>query len=132
MSNLRKLLTSTADRVVDYRGSLVERRVAPVADLERLRAELGGPLPAEGVDAATVLDELAVAVEPALMSSAGPRFFGFVVGGSLDAAVGADILTTGWDQLAFNAVSSRLASAVSRRLGLLKPPASLYPSVSSG
>ena len=47
MSNLRELLTSTADRVVDYRESLAERRVAPVADLERLRAELGGLLPAE-------------------------------------------------------------------------------------
>ena len=117
MSNLRDLLTSTVDRVVDYRGSLVERRVAPVADLERLRAELGGPLPAEGVDAATVLDELAVAVEPALMSSAGPRFFGFVVGGSLDAAVGADILTTGWDQLAFNGASSPAAALVEEIVG---------------
>jgi glutamate/tyrosine decarboxylase-like PLP-dependent enzyme len=112
MSNLRELLTSTADRVVDYRGSLAERRVAPLADLERLRAELGGPLPAEGADAATVLDELAAAVEPALMSSAGPRFFGFVVGGSLDAAVGADMLTTGWDQLAFNGASSPAAALV--------------------
>ena len=117
MSNLRELLTSTADRVVDYRGSLAERRVAPVADLERLRAELGGPLPAEGADAAAVLDELAAAVEPALMSSAGPRFFGFVVGGSLDAAVGADILTTGWDQLAFNGASSPAAALVEEIVG---------------
>jgi glutamate/tyrosine decarboxylase-like PLP-dependent enzyme len=117
MSNLRKLLTSTADRVVDYRGSLAERRVAPVADLERLRAELGGPLPAEGADAARVLDELSAAVEPALMSSAGPRFFGFVVGGSLDAAVGADILTTGWDQLAFNGASSPAAALVEEIVG---------------
>ena len=46
MSNLRELLTSTADRVVDYRASLAERRVAPVADLDRLGGELGGPLPA--------------------------------------------------------------------------------------
>ena len=102
MSNLRELLTSTADRVADYRESLAERRLAPVADLKRLRAELGGPLPAKGAEAGTVLDELAVAVEPALMSSAGPRFFGFVVGGSLDAALGADVLTSGWDQMAFN------------------------------
>src|SRR4029453_1245952 len=51
MSNLRELLTSTADRVADYRGSLAERRVAPVADLERLRAELGGPLPGGGAGA---------------------------------------------------------------------------------
>jgi glutamate/tyrosine decarboxylase-like PLP-dependent enzyme len=117
MSNLRELLTSTADRVVDYRGSLAERRVAPVADLERLRAELGGPLPADGADAGTVLDELAAGVEPALMSSAGPRFFGFVVGGSLGAAVGADILTTGWDQLAFNGASSPAAALVEEIVG---------------
>jgi glutamate/tyrosine decarboxylase-like PLP-dependent enzyme len=117
MSNLRELLTSSADRVADYRGSLAERRVAPVADLERLRAELGGPLQAEGADAGTVLDELAAAVEPALMSSAGPRFFGFVVGGSLDAAVGADILTTGWDQLAFNGASSPAAALVEEIAG---------------
>ncbi|HET7308808.1 MAG TPA: pyridoxal-dependent decarboxylase [Actinomycetota bacterium] len=117
MSNLRELLTSTADRVVDYRGSLAERRVAPVADLERLRAELGGPLPADGADAATVLHELAAGVEPALMSSAGPRFFGFVVGGSLDASVGADILTTGWDQLAFNGASSPAAALVEEIVG---------------
>jgi glutamate/tyrosine decarboxylase-like PLP-dependent enzyme len=117
MSNLKELLTSTADRVVDYRGSLAERRVAPVADLERLRAELGGPLPADGADAGTVLDELAAGVEPALMSSAGPRFFGFVVGGSLGAAVGADILTTGWDQLAFNGASSPAAALVEEIVG---------------
>ena len=117
MSNLRELLTSTADRVADYRGSLAERRVAPVADLDRLRAELGGPLPAEGADAGAVLDELAGAIEPALMSSAGPRFFGFVVGGSLDAAVGADILTTGWDQLAFNGASSPAAALVEEIAG---------------
>lgn len=51
MSNLRELLTNTADRVADYRGSLAERRVAPISDLERLRAELGRPLPTEGADA---------------------------------------------------------------------------------
>jgi glutamate/tyrosine decarboxylase-like PLP-dependent enzyme len=117
MSNLRKLLTDTADRVADYRGSLAERRVAPDADLERLRADLGGPLPAEGTDPASVLDELAAAVEPALMSSAGPRFFGFVVGGSLDSAVGADLLTTGWDQLAFNGASSPAAGVVEEIVG---------------
>ena len=117
MSNLRELLTSTADRVVDYRESLAERRVGPVADLEGLRAGLGGPLPAQGADAGTVLDELAAAVEPALMSSAGPRFFGFVVGGSLDAALGADILTSGWDQMAFNGASSPAAALVEEIAG---------------
>ncbi len=133
MSNIRELLTSTAGRVADYRGSLAERRVAPVTDLERLRAELAGPLPAGGADAATVLEELADAVEPALMSSAGPRFFGFVVGGSLDAAVGADILTTGWDQLAFNGASSPAAALVEEIAGSwLKESLGLPPDASFG
>ena len=133
MSNLRKLLTRTADRVADYRESLVERRVAPVADTERLRAALGGPLPAEGADAATVLDELAAAVEPALISSAGPRYFGFVVGGSLDSAVGADLLTTGWEQVAFNAVTSPAAALVEEIAGTrLKGCLGLPPDASFG
>lgn len=97
MPNLRELLTTTTDRVADYRESLGERRVGPEPDVERLRKDLGGPLPDRGLDAGAALDELVAAVEPALMSAAGPRFFGFVVGGSLDAAVGADLLTTGWD-----------------------------------
>ena len=117
MSNLRKLLTDTADRVAAYRESLAERRVAPDANLERLRADLGGPMPVEGTDPANALDELAAAVEPVLMSAAGPRFFGFVVGGSLDSAVGADLLTTGWDQLAFNGVSSPAAAVVEEIVG---------------
>ena len=118
MTNLRTLLTETADRVADYRESLAERRVAPDADPERLREDLGGPLPAHGIDPASVLDELVAAVEPALMSSAGPRFFGFVVGGSLDSAVGADLLTTGWDQLAFNGASSPAAAIVEETVGV--------------
>jgi glutamate/tyrosine decarboxylase-like PLP-dependent enzyme len=118
MTNLRTLLTETADRVADYRESLAERRVAPDADPERLREDLGGPLPAQGIDPASVLDELVAAVEPALMSSAGPRFFGFVVGGSLDAAVGADLLTSGWDQLAFNGASSPAAAIVEETVGV--------------
>ena len=60
-----------------------------------------------------MIERLATAVEPALMNSVGPRYFGFVTGGSLDAATCADVLTTGWDQLAFNPTSSP-AAAVGR------------------
>jgi glutamate/tyrosine decarboxylase-like PLP-dependent enzyme len=101
-----------AERAADYRRTVGERPVAPSVDLDGLRAKLGGPLPDDGADARAVVDELVAAVEPALVATAGPRYFGFVVGGALDSATEADILATGWDQMAFNAVSSPAAAAV--------------------
>ena len=95
MPNLRDNLRRTAERVADYRASVGERPVAPQLDADRLRARLGGPLPAEGADPDAVIDQLAAAVEPALTASAGPRYFGFVIGGALDSATCADMLTTG-------------------------------------
>ena len=79
------------------------------ADIDAARAALG-PLPDGPTQAADVIEELCGAVEPLLVSTTGPRFFGFVVGGALDAATAADMLTTGWDQPAFNAVTSPAAA----------------------
>jgi glutamate/tyrosine decarboxylase-like PLP-dependent enzyme len=110
-------LRRTAERVIEFRQGLGGRPVAPEVDTAELRAALGGPLPAEGADAEVVIEQLASAVEPALVASAGPRYFGFVVGGALDAATCADLLTTGWDQLAFNATSSPAAAAVEQVAG---------------
>src|SRR5688572_539351 len=100
MSELRELLRLTAERAADYRMSVGDRPVAPRADPSELRAALGGPLPEDGSDPSAVIERLATAVEPVLMTSVGPRYFGFVTGGALDAATCADVLTTGWDQLA--------------------------------
>jgi glutamate/tyrosine decarboxylase-like PLP-dependent enzyme len=74
-------------------------------------------LPDEGLDASAVVDELAAAVEPALVNSVGPRYFGYVIGGSLDAAVAGDLLATGWDQVAFNATTSPAAAIVEEVVG---------------
>jgi glutamate/tyrosine decarboxylase-like PLP-dependent enzyme len=82
----------------DYLARLPERHVGPRASLAELRAALDLPLAAEGVDAETVIDDLARAVEPGLVASAGPRYFGFVIGGSVPAALAADWLTAAWDQ----------------------------------
>jgi len=71
----------------------------------------------EGSDPRNVVKLLAELVEPALVATVGPRYFGFVVGGALDAATGADILTTGWDQLGFNGATSPAAAAVEDVVG---------------
>jgi glutamate/tyrosine decarboxylase-like PLP-dependent enzyme len=94
-----------------------DHRVAPEIDVERFRTTLGGSFSAQGVDATTAIEELEAAVEPALTASSGPRYFGFVTGGSLDAAVCADLLTTGWDQVGFNAVMSPAAALVEEVAG---------------
>lgn len=118
MPDLSDLVRRTAERVVDYRSSVGERPVVPAADFAALHDALGaGSLPEEGAAPDAVIDQLVASVEPALVASAGPRYFGFVTGGSLDAATCADILATGWDQLAFNATSSPAAAAAEEVAG---------------
>jgi glutamate/tyrosine decarboxylase-like PLP-dependent enzyme len=91
--------------------------VAPSVDSAALRAALGGPLPVEGADPQAVVEELAAAAEPSLTATVGPRYFGFVVGGALDAATCADLLTTGWEQVAFNETTSPVAAVVEEVVG---------------
>jgi glutamate/tyrosine decarboxylase-like PLP-dependent enzyme len=111
MLELRDLLTSTAARVADYREALAERPVFPSVDLEAVSVALGS-LPEGTTPAAAVVEELVRIVEPALVATAGPRYFGLVVGGAIDAATAADVLTAGWDQNALNAVTSPGAAVV--------------------
>ena len=63
-----------------------------------LRKGFFRPLPEEGCDAAQVIDELAAAADPGLHASTGGRFFAWVVGGAVPASIGADWLTSVWDQ----------------------------------
>ena len=106
MSELRDGLAVAVAEIARYRGMLGESEVAPRATRSELVTVLGQPLPTEGVPLDRVLSELIEAARPGLMASAGPRYFGFVTGGSIDAALVADVMTAGWDQLAFNEMSS--------------------------
>jgi glutamate/tyrosine decarboxylase-like PLP-dependent enzyme len=111
VDDLAALLHTTVDRVVAYRESLAERPVGAASTVEDVRAALGGPLPKAPTSPRQVVDELVNAVEPGLVATAGPRFFGFVIGGALPASTAADMLASGWDQCAFNGVLSPAASA---------------------
>jgi glutamate/tyrosine decarboxylase-like PLP-dependent enzyme len=72
--------------------------VGASAGLPELRSRLARPLSDDGDDPRTVIQDLARDVEPGLVASAGPRYFGFVIGGALPVAVAADWLTSAWDQ----------------------------------
>ena len=81
------LLVRTAHRVDEYRAEAARStRVGPSFDLEAARAAFGGPLPEAGEAPDAVIDRLVAATQPALVASTGPRYFGFVIGGALEAA----------------------------------------------
>lgn len=114
---LADLLATVAERAAAFRMGVGERRVFPSADdLEALRAGLG-ELGRDPQDPAVVISSLADLVEPALVATPGPRYFGFVIGGALDAATAADMLSVGWDQNAFNAFTSPAAAVVEDVVG---------------
>jgi glutamate/tyrosine decarboxylase-like PLP-dependent enzyme len=117
MDNQGSVFQRAAQYADSYRSGLSERRVGAWADATATRTALEGPLPEHGSLPGDVLDRLVAGAEPGLTSSAGPRFFGFVIGGSLPAATAADMLAAGWDQCAFNAVLSPAAAAAEQVAG---------------
>ena len=100
-----------------YAASRAGRPVWATATLADLRGALGGPLPAAPIDPTDVIDALARAAEPGLVTTTGPRYFGFVTGGALPATVAAEWLTAVWDQPASLYVLSPAAAVVEEVAG---------------
>jgi glutamate/tyrosine decarboxylase-like PLP-dependent enzyme len=117
MNDRERTLRAAAELAYEYLRGLDERHVGALEDADAVRERLGGPMPATGRDPVTVIGELAAAVEPGLVASSGPRYFGFVIGGQLPASAGADWLTTSWTQNAALHALSPAAAGVERVAG---------------
>ncbi|HET9527984.1 MAG TPA: aminotransferase class V-fold PLP-dependent enzyme [Pyrinomonadaceae bacterium] len=94
----RSALDSAYTHAISHLEHLDETSVAATSDVETLRARVARPLPSEGIPADEAVAELVRNVEGGLLGSAGGRFFGWVIGGVLPAALAADWLTSAWQQ----------------------------------
>ena len=100
MIDLRALLVDAADRAIRYLDQLNQRPVAPTPEAVSRLEELDFPFPETGINPADALDELDSHVD-AITAMSGPRYFGFVTGGTLPASLAANWLAGAWDQNAF-------------------------------
>ena len=107
---MEKLLSETAERAARYLGGLSNRSVAPAPQQIGVLEGLAGPLPEAPTDPEKILALLDDLGSPATVASAGGRYFGFVVGGTLPAALAANWLAGAWDQNAALQVMSPVAA----------------------
>jgi glutamate/tyrosine decarboxylase-like PLP-dependent enzyme len=116
-SEHERALGAAFELAIAYIDALPDRHVGPRADAEAIMAALGRTLPREGLSADVVIRQMAEAIEPGLVASSGPRYFGFVVGGALPASMAADWLAAAWDQNAVLHAASPAAAAAEQVAG---------------
>ncbi len=114
MTEQREILTRVLDEAESFLGGLDERPVRAARDVDEVAAALGRPLADRGEDPLAVLEELIAGAGPGVLASPSGRFFGWVIGGVLPAALGADWLTSVWDQNAGLLATSPAASGAER------------------
>ena len=115
--DFRDALNIAFDRAVSHLEHLDETSVAATVDAAELRKRLDKPLAQTGLPPQQVIEELTNDVQGGLLGSAGGRFFGWVIGGALPAAVAADWLTSAWQQNAGLYACSPAAAVVEETAG---------------
>ena len=126
----RDALDRAEGHVLDWLDSVDTRHVGPTATVEQLTAAFGGALNEQPIEPGAVIDELARLAEPGLMAMPSGRFFGWVIGGTLPAALGADWMVSAWDQNAAMRLATPASAAAEEVAGhwllelLHLPPAS--------
>jgi glutamate/tyrosine decarboxylase-like PLP-dependent enzyme len=125
---MRNLLTRTADFAARYLETLDDRQVAPTPEAVERLEQLRQPLQESPRSPEEILDLLDRVGSPATVAIAGKRYFGFVIGGSLPAALAANWLAAAWDQNAGLYASSPVSSVLEQisldwLLDVLKLPA---------
>jgi len=112
------LLRRTSEVANKFLEGVADRPVARPIDFDKLLAEMGGNgLPLNGDDPMQIVEQLSNLADRGVVATAGPRYFGFVVGGALPVAVAADWLTAVWDQNAAFYAHSPLAAAAEQIAG---------------
>ncbi len=115
--NHEELLKNTFQLATKFLQGMSDRPVGRPVDPSSMLSALGGALPDHGEDPLAVIEDLNKAADPGIVATAGPRYFGFVTGGSLPAAVAAEWLAAAWDQNAGLYVLSPAAAVVEEIVG---------------
>ncbi len=130
---MRDLLMDAAGRAIRYLETLDARSVAPSREAVDNLKGLGGPFPERPGDPREVIRLLDELGSPATVATAGRRFFGFVIGGSLPATVAASWLASAWDQNAGLVAISPVGAALERiALEWLREALHLPPETAGG
>ncbi len=111
-TEFRAVLDRIAAHAEAFREAAPSRPHSPQRSYEEMRAVFDAPTPERGAPMAEIIGELIAKAEPGLANMVGPRFFGWVIGGSAEAGVAADWLTSVWGQNTGNAFATPAACAI--------------------